>query len=71
MISLMADDIRVIPIDLENGKYIIEIPADSKMDFHDVAERLDEWIDGNEPFLILTNGMKLTRIDADDIQEET
>ena len=67
----MDEEMRVIPVDLKNGKYVIEIPADSKLDFHDVAQRLDEWIDGDGPFLILTPGMKLTRVDKDDIQEET
>ena len=67
----MDEEMRVIPVDLKNGKYVIEIPADSKFDFHDVAQRLDEWIDSDGPFLILTPGLKLTRVDKDDIQEET
>ena len=65
----MADDIRVIPIDLENGKYIIEIPADSTVDPINVAEGLEKWIDSDAGFMILAPGIRLTRIDADDIQE--
>ena len=66
----MGDEVRVIPIDLD-GKYVIEIPADSEIDFHDIAQRLDEWIDSDGPFLILVEGMKLTRVDKDDLQEKT
>lgn len=67
----MDDEVRVIPIDLENGKYIIEIPADSNVDPVDVAHALDKWIEGDAGFMILSPGLKLTRIDADDIQEKT
>jgi len=67
----MDDEMKVIPIDIENGKYVIEIPADLELDYHTIAGNLDEWIGGDSPFLILHPGMKLTRVDKDDIQEET
>lgn len=71
MASLMSEEIKVIPIDLSNGKYVIEIPPDSGVDFHDVAMNLDEWIENDYAFMILCKGVKLTRVDADDIQEKT
>jgi len=67
----MDEEVRVIPIDLENGKYIIEIPADSNVDPVDVALGLDKWIEGDAGFMILSPGLKLTRVDKDDLQEET
>jgi len=65
----MDEEIKVIPIDLSNGKYIIEIPPDSEVDFHSVAKSLDDWIEGDEPFMFLCKGVKLTRVDSDDLQE--
>lgn len=70
-ITKMGEEMKVIPIDLENERYAIEIPADSGIDVHAVMQSLDEWLGSDAPFIILHGGMKLTRIDADDLQEET
>jgi hypothetical protein len=67
----MDEEMKVIPVDLENGKYVIEISADFEGDLHDILSTLDEWIDGGGPFLVLCPGLKLTRVDKDDIQEKT
>ncbi len=67
----MDEEMKVIPIDLNDGKYVIEIPADFEGELDDMLNTLDEWIGGDGPFLVLYPGMKLTRVDKDDIQEET
>lgn len=67
----MDEEMKVIPVDLKNGKYVIEIPAECKDGVHDMLKTLDEWLDGDSPFLILYPGMKLIRVDTDDIQEKT
>ena len=67
----MDDEIRIVPIDINAGKYVIEISKNSNIDPHEVARDIDEWLDGDGPFLILYPGIKLTRVDTDDIQEET
>lgn len=67
----MDEEMKVIPIDLKNGKYIIEIPADHNADPRDIADALNVFVEGDAGFMILSPGIKLIRIDADDVQEKT
>ena len=65
----MDEEMKVIPVDLKNGKYVIEIPAHLNTDPRDIADALNVFVEGEAGFMILTPGIKLIRIDADDLQK--
>lgn len=56
----------VIPIN-RNKKYAVVIPPDSDLDPEGVAAELSQWMNNDElPFLILTSGVTLKKVDRDE-----
>lgn len=66
----MSDEMRVVPIE-PDGKYIIEIPAGYDVEPETIANAINVLMEGDAGFVILSPGLKLVRVDKDDIQEET
>ncbi len=66
----MDDEVRVIPID-PDGKYVIEIPAGYDIEPETIANAINVLMEGDAGFMILTPGIKLVRVDKDDVQEKT
>ena len=64
----MSDEMKVVPI-LPDGKYVIEIPAGYDVEPKSIAEAIDVLMEGDVGFLILSPGLKLVRVDKDDIQK--
>lgn len=52
----------IIKID-DGSRYIISYPQKLSMrDLHRISERLNEWIDNGDPFIVTEGGVKLTRV---------
>ena len=64
----MGDEVKLIPI-YPDGKYVIEIPAGYDVEPKAIAEAIDVLMEGDSGFLILSPGLKLVRVDKDDLQE--